>query len=217
MNLTLIYPAMIGKPAFQAISQPADFTVRGNTSRGIFLSVADQRIIFLSREMYKGPLSINIPRMHPVLDEIPLQATGKVENGVIQFDATLVEIDCSQLEPWSALSTWPPIDPPWMNVSGGQISEFLRTVLGYAENELVVGVLGEIEGRDHTVSAGSADETRVQVHRLAGGLRHRDPASIEGAARFFAGRGRGLTPSGDDLLLGIVYAIFMLREKLSPE
>ena len=221
MNPTLIYPAKIGKPAFQAIMQSADFTVMGNTSRGIFLSIADQRMIFLSREMYRGPLSINIPGMHSVLDEIPLRETGEVEKGVIRFASSPIEIECSQLEPWSALSDWSPIDPRLHlgkhDRFGRQISNFLSMVTGDVENELIISVLSEIEGGEYPTRPDTGNETGMQLHLMAEGLRSHNIASIVEAAYFFAGRGRGLTPSGDDFLLGCVYAIFMLQRGLSPE
>jgi hypothetical protein len=47
-------------------------------------------------------------------------------------------------------------------------------------------------------------------------LQRRDLAQLETGAYRLAGRGRGLTPSGDDFLLGIGYGMLMMRARF-PE
>ncbi|MHB8114428.1 MAG: oxamate carbamoyltransferase subunit AllH family protein [Bellilinea sp.] len=54
------------------------------------------------------------------------------------------------------------------------------------------------------------DETSKYIHQVYRAVQTSDLTALQSAAHYLAGRGRGLTPSGDDFLLGLVYGLFML-------
>ena len=59
-NLKIIQAINIGHFAHRILSGRMILTVWGNTSRGIFLKVQPNGLIFLSYEDFKGPFTINI-------------------------------------------------------------------------------------------------------------------------------------------------------------
>ncbi len=59
--------------------------------------------------------------------------------------------------------------------------------------------------RDHL-----AQDVGAALDELVAGLASAETARVESAVRWLAGRGEGLTPSGDDLLVGVAYALWVL-------
>ena len=60
------------------------------------------------------------------------------------------------------------------------------------------------------------DGSHPPLYPVARALRAGDPASLRTAVLALAGRGPGLTPAGDDFLLGIMAGLWLFPEPLSP-
>lgn len=213
---TVIFLATIGSFAAKTLQSASGFVIRGLTSRGIFTLVDDQTIIFLSRESYKGPLIANLPWDEPILDRINLKSRGTIADRCYHFEDLDLIIDCAVAETWSALSTWNPTSLPHENPTTERIVDFLDRVRRISENELVAAVIGEISGRDAT-HPGVENELEAEIKKFGAALRDANAVDVDQEARYFAGRGRGLTPSGDDFLLGIVYALSSLQNRLNSD
>ena len=83
----------IGLAAAQVTSRGGEAKVIGITSRGLFLSI-DQRVLFVSVERWRGPLTINVDRTFDCAlgDSVRLSPTRLI------FPA--IEIDLSAAEVW---------------------------------------------------------------------------------------------------------------------
>lgn len=216
MPFSVVRPSIIGKIAAQSIKSADYFSIRGVTSRGIFTLLDDQIVVFLSREPFKGPLNVLIPWNSPALEQIDLQSKGYIARKSFVFSSLDLQIDCQGTEIWSAAEIWNPTNLPPLNYDNKIIVEILRFLLSLADNELVLSVLSSI---DPAVPPHPDLDERVvrEIEQIDFALREGNIDAIEGSAQFFAGRGRGLTPSGDDFLLGIVYGIYCLQEKLGQK
>ena len=207
----IVSAASIGQPAVDVLAQGKEFIIRGVTSRGIFVSVDEKTIIFLSREQFKGPLTVNLPRDPVVLDQIAIKTEGSVCPKGFRFSYPDLFIDVSSAETWSALNQWSPIPLPRSTASRSKISGFLNLLQSRASapNELVAAALQAI----NPAALPQPDddyETAKYIYQIYQAVQTSDLTDIQSAVHYLAGRGRGLTPSGDDFLLGLVYGLFML-------
>jgi len=203
--------ATIGLKAVDILSQAKTFIIRGVTSRGVFVAVDDKVILFLSKERFKGPLIVNLPWDPVVLDQIAIQAEGRVCSRGLRFSSPNLFIDISRAEAWSACSQWNSSPLPGSMPTNQQISAFLRMLQSRAEspNEMVAAALRVIQ-TDNLPQRPESDETIQHLSQAYLSLQTGDMPALQSVAHFLAGRGRGLTPSGDDFLLGLVYGLFML-------
>ena len=64
----------IGALAYAVCQSPSTASVAGATSRGLFLHVPPRRIVFVSLEPYRSPLTINLAQPFDQLDAIEIGA-----------------------------------------------------------------------------------------------------------------------------------------------
>jgi hypothetical protein len=181
----------------------------------MFVELEEKVILFLSREDYRGPLIVNVEWDETILDQIELKVVGKVCNSSLQFTKPDLVIHTKQATVWSALETWSPTTLPLAFPSTYQIIEFLNRLLTRSDssNELIEAVLLILSTA--TPPPGGEDQNLLSAIALMHqALRQQDFPELEKAAHTLAGRGRGLTPSGDDFLLGICYGLFMAQTRL---
>lgn len=209
----VVSPTTIGKVAAQILRSASTFAIRGITSRGIFTLIDDRKIVFLSREAYKGPLIVNLPWVELRLDQISLTSHGRIANRCFLFSDLDLVIDCADAEIWSALSIWHPAALSQKLPTDETLIDFLDRLLKKSENELILAVHNLISGSEPP-PPNQENEVETEVRKLSAALHTGDFDMVTQGAHFFAGRGRGLTPSGDDFLLGIVYALYSLKDRM---
>ena len=206
---------MVGRKAAEVLTLERPFTIRGVTSRGIFVDIEEKIILFLSRERFRGPLIINLPQNSDILDKIQVKTVGMVCRSSLLFSSPDLAVHTAKSLTWSALDVWKPIVIPESLPTNGQIINFLQQLNSRNENgnELIDMVSQILKGS--TSPPESANDMANAISTLYHALRQKDIGQLDRAALFLAGRGRGLTPSGDDFLLGICYGMFIAQVKLS--
>ncbi len=176
--------------AAQALTQDRQFTIRGVTSRGIFVDLEEKLILFLSTERFHGPLTINLPQNARLLDRIEVKATGQVCQSALRFSKPDFVIDTLGSPAWSALDTWSPAALPGALPSNAQILNFLQqinTQIGSA-NELIDSVVGILTDLVAPLSQVDAEVSNA-ISGIYQALQRRDLAQLEAGAHFLAGRG----------------------------
>jgi hypothetical protein len=184
------------------ISQSANLL--GSTSRGLFVLAASGHVIFLSGEPFAGPWTANL---HLAAGTLPLGwhelAAGK--NAQIQARRLILPsarayFDAAGAERWQP----PEADPAAVELAGleGRIQETARRLLAGGPR----GFSALLEA--HTVPLpeplAQVSAAAIQLHAS---LRSRDlPAALQ-AGESLLGLGSGLTPSGDDLLAGLLLGL----------
>lgn len=213
MTQVIIKPSVIGKIAAQQLASSSEFSIRGITSKGIFTYLNNESIVFLSRETFKGPLVVNLSWTDPALEKINLESSGKINNSGYLFNNLDLQIDCGHVKIWSAAALWPPTSPNLKLPTEETLINFCQTLQAKSENELISNVIRLMN--PSLPSPAPLDPLIAdKIQQFTTGFREMDINSIDQVAHYFAGRGRGLTPSGDDFLLGIVYGLFLMQHKL---
>jgi len=215
MKISII-PLSIGAIAAEVFKVPAQFSVRGITSRGIFISVEDRVILFLSREKFRGPLIINLLWKTPRLDRIDLSSTGRVIEGGMAFDKLELFINCSLANVWSAQDQPLTTALPYQQSTRTQINKLLQEILLQAENELVSGVCALISPTAAPSPAIDPD-IYATIQGMHDALKLQDFERLSPGINYFAGRGRGLTPAGDDFLLGLTFVAYSLQTQFQAD
>lgn len=184
----------IGYLAHEILHTEQNSKVCGITSKGIFAVTENRSILFISNESYKGPFTINLNEKIPVLYQIPLNTDLLLSPHRISFSKSGLEII---IDP--RLSVWNPviqirsdIDLQALKDRSVQIHKRLSSLdQNYKEHSL---------NDNQSRSAFSAVDQKAVLQHLVNML----------------GRGRGLTPSGDDFICGFLLAAHAWNEILYP-
>jgi len=196
-----------GETAFLELSRQQTGQVFGVTSCGIFIRTEPGGLIFLSFETFRGPLTINLAEPFA-----PFQAlqngerawTG--ENG-LQIPAARIEVLAAPQVIWHI--------PPANLLEAAPIQQRLERCTRLAARLIEEKGNGGFSPILHDLLPLSGDMTGSQIdpslqhllslaHRLPARLQEGDlPSAVEIMAAFL-GCGCGLTPSGDDFVLGLL-------------
>jgi hypothetical protein len=94
--------------------------VIGSTSRGLFLLTPSNRVLFLSYESWRSPLTINLDNQHALLQKISTGAKAQITPAAIDIPAAGIMIDLAHSTRWQV----PPV--PHSDTSTEQQQERLR-------------------------------------------------------------------------------------------
>ena len=185
----------LGSIAHGLLADEPAASVMGTTSRGLFLGLDSGWVVFLSTERWRGPLTLNVVGdvgcdVSPLLQHLP---------GAAQV---------WQAGP-PARSALPPV----------QRANALQRLAEHASLKAKASPSGPLLRRLLGLDAPDlpVEETWwQQLLDLQQALREGKPAAIAQAALPWLGRGAGLTPSGDDLLLGLLLALNRWGAALAP-
>ncbi len=185
----------IGLAAAQVTSRGGEAKVIGITSRGLFLSI-DQRVLFVSVERWRGPLTINVDRTFDCAlgDSVRLSPTRLI------FPA--IEIDLSAAE------VWQPTAPAIARSIADQreaLRQLASSVLARKAPEgfgLLLPHLLDLPEKQALSASEAALLARLTQLRESIQQQYFDQATI--VIESLLGLGRGLTPSGDDVTIGLL-------------
>ncbi len=194
--------ASIGAWAYSTWTQSQTATVIGVTSRGLFLRAAPNRVLFLSIESQRGPLTITLPPSLRAQFTKQSPHTGDVARfsaNRLLFPTIEVSLSVSQD------AVWRPAQPATSTRSPEAIRHTLRSIAEAVTARCAEGfspLLLPLLDR----SAPPPDD-QVTLFATLTSLRalcaKQSPAAAEYAIDLL-GYGRGLTPSGDDGVIGLL-------------
>ncbi len=183
-------------------------SVIGVTSRGVFLHLASRWVIYLSNEAQRGPLTLNCTGQGDLFQPITHSEKAEISPGKIIFPTSGMVIDTNQALPWQAPAL------PDALLTPDERMEKLRLVAGLVHTRQPA----------IPIVAGFAQQTTAPVHALTpqiedlqGALAERQRTGIVSNLAGFFGLGSGLTPSGDDLVMGFLLALQRWGHVLAPE
>ena len=208
MTELILSACSIGLTVQRALLNETSAAVLGSISKGIYLLVPGQRVIFISYEPYRSPLTITLLKTPSQLHVT--EAGEQVSLGPASLDWTngKISIALAGAEIWNAPSP-PASQEIWEPNSGSferlvEIAKIISTSkedAGFAP--LLLPILGVTKPESLPADLAPAWE------KVAGLLEERpnlDPARIRDRLSSLIGYGRGLTPSGDDLITGFLLA-----------
>ena len=205
--------AFRGKTAQIFLDETSQGKVIGVTSRGVFFQTSPQRVLFLSKEEFRGPLTINFLSFEPSSIQVG-EAGAVTAEGKILFEHG-VELILQNASLWSA-------NPPG-GINGSpetlrtRLKQCARLVLvekrGAGLSALLNPLLGlgiPVETPD--IAAQSLALIQSAQEEIRAGRYGHLPALLGS----LMGRGFGLTPSGDDLILGMLLAFNRFKDLFPP-
>lgn len=214
----------IGAVARAALVESAQGKVMGVISQGLFLAFPSGPVMFLSFERFRGPLTINIHAGAAIPAGLKTGDPVFVRHQALHFPSTGSLLSLQPAAIWRAAST----EPAQLKRSGlaQRMEGLVKRTLSLAGEGERPSLLSEVED---LLFGGQAEGLKVQPEtdllrhdlvRLQTSLERfltpgaeapsqggRAAAGLAAAADAFLGRGAGLTPSGDDLVLGLVLAL----------
>jgi hypothetical protein len=206
----------IGTLALDTLSTSQVATILGVTSRGIFLQAAEERIVFLSFEGYRGPLTANLSGDRLPLGNLSPGGTVAISQGRITFADSDAIISTRDPELWKPPH---PVEPPLNSLDR---TDLIRTLASDVYQHKGAEGLGEMlpalagfspkrVTRHHQFQGIYAKIEEIRV-RLAQG----DLLPLSRTVESFLGLGSGLTPSGDDFIMGLLLALNRWESVLQP-
>jgi len=184
----------IGFYAQQVLERSKSALVSGIASRGIYLQPEDDWTLYLSQETFKGPMTMNLGEASTRLDKIKAGSRVRFSPGEIQFPEEKITIFLDDSKIWFP----PPVDN---NIKSfpGHLDSILSIVYKLTPGNPYLPLLSE-----NPSQIPGAPVIGERILNLQNALRTGDPEKIAEGSIKLLGLGPGLTPLGDDFLLGVL-------------
>lgn len=205
----------IGYRAHETLAAAQQASVLGTTSRGLFLQSAGRWLVFISYERYLSPLTLTVQPPTANLRAVEAGESVLVEGDRLRFPG--VEVDVLLPE-----AVWRPDDPP------ATLDAFPERMERLQEMVLAVAVAGREQGLSRLLPPLlsqpierplPAEQQSVldAILSLRQSVRAGDGEKATEVAGRLLGRGRGLTASGDDFLIGFLLFANRHRAAVRPD
>jgi hypothetical protein len=193
----------IGVAAWRTCSQSQTAAVMGVTSRGVFICPAPERVVFVSLEVYRSPLTITLAGGLDRLRSLEVNASAQLSDNRLIFPSIETSISLSADAVWHC--------PPPSSVLQPRIEQrqtlraIAREVLTRRGNTGLAILLSRLlELPD--ASPLSAEHVALLDRLIAvrDAVRSGDDQYLIADLMSLLGQGHGLTPSGDDVAVGLL-------------
>ncbi|CAG0936486.1 hypothetical protein TFLX_05361 [Thermoflexales bacterium] len=193
----------VGDKVWRLCVQGSQTSVLGVTSRGLFLLALPQHIVFVSFERYRSPLTINLDQAFERLGIVEVGATAQFSDSRLIFPSIEDAISLSAVAVWHCP---PPSLPAQPRAEQTQLLQMIaKDVLAQAGSNGLVALLPRLmdwpDASSLTTEHFALLDQLLAVRRAVQVGDH--PAMIAGLTSLL-GQGRGLTPSGDDVVIGLL-------------
>lgn len=208
----LITAEAIGQIASELLSGGQRGILYGRTSRGMFIKTDSRWLIFLSLENYHGPLTINLEKNKDLFIDLQQNSPIEISPGRIHFPDADLMITVEGVPIWGA----PPISSRPLNreIRFTRLLEFGKQAIEYKKPAGLAPLLPAILG--FSSDAPPIQEIpEYQVDILHWSANKHDRPQADDLISLL-GFGSGLTPSGDDVVLGYILALNRWAEALFP-
>lgn len=211
LNGILIAPAAkewLASPRGPAIHSLYRHAVNLVDERGELLSLVLQ-------DTGPGPFSLVVRPESPEFRdaggfEAHLTGASRVETGGAELSVGPLQITLTSVAHWKPRPSWQAIGEPQVRAS----LDHLRQLLGRHAPEGSFAALAEPAAVDagSTFAAAALRAAAEPARELMQAVRERDGAAAAEASGRLAGLGGGVTPAGDDYLVGVAHAVWALLE-----
>jgi hypothetical protein len=212
MSLHEIPVLELGSIARELLVLEQAASVIGLASRGIYLRLESNWVLFISYEEYPGPLTLNIGEVARQKFIVQPSTTAIVNSQGILFPDSGLKLSMGRARTWLApvpgtvVSKIDHCRARLADVADRLIANGKTSVYGMALPALFNPVKDVIED-DRSVNL---------MANIRDALRQGDPLATADALLVFCGQGVGLTPSGDDLIAGFALALNRWGFALAP-
>jgi hypothetical protein len=207
-----VYPLTIGSIVRDIISMDQGGIVHGITSRGLFIKTESHRILYLTSDPFKGPLTVNLDKDLPFRQRISPGTPVYLNQANILIPEAGLEIACSDTMVWEAAL------PDALILPGQEQERRLRSlgeqIMSLSNGTGLSWLLPYLFETPGTSSPSDALKQRqlASALDLRRSFRAGDIAAISSSLSEFLGHGPGLTPSGDDFVLGVMLSLNRMKD-----
>ncbi|HVN54158.1 MAG TPA: DUF2877 domain-containing protein [Anaerolineaceae bacterium] len=194
----------IGEYAVKDVISSQAGQVVGITSAGVFVKLENGGLLFLTENPRRGPITVNLAPPWPGDLTIRMNEPVRSNRGEIHFSETGMAIQTAHLAGWR---------PPRLSFDDRTSNADQRSRLDCLANRLLAARPGcGLNGLLSCLVAGApsfeSNDLEKNLRSVAVDLQidlvARDPGRASDHLSPFIGYGSGLTPSGDDFILGIL-------------
>ena len=203
----------IGHFASEILQTEMDAKVCGNTSKGLFAVTDNNRVLFISDQRFKGPLTINVNGELFAHQTLAHETQLLLSSNQIRFIQSGLEI---RIKPQTQVWT-----PTILNKMDFNLEAFInRSKL--IRREMVSKLSNNKSGftsyiHRNLVKREQAQESHTNIkNNLKSALSSRNKVAAFDSLSNLLGCGEGLTPSGDDFICGFLLAVHAWKEVLFP-
>lgn len=199
MNLSV---TSIGRAAWRTWSHDQPANVIGVTSRGLFIRAAD-RVVFVSFETQRGPLTITLGRSIERLRALHVGDAATFVNNRLIFPTTAITIAASPDVVWQAPS--PVTSPSPIDQQLKTVQQIASLIVAREPDRGFSPLLAPLLDLPFNGPLSTDHATLLNILRtLRQAVRENDVPSAQTSIDRLLGRGDGLTPAGDDCVLGLL-------------
>jgi hypothetical protein len=203
---TTFQTTCIGHIAILVLQRNEVFQVVGSTSRGLYLQPENDLVLFLTEDPFRGPLTVNIRNdSGGRLSILPWDMARRLGKRLVFTNSD------QSLAIQSPLVWEPPKLPDRYRRIKPQFSEVFEQVSSLFPDHPYLPLLGfSASGKLDLFEAmpDLAGQIVVLFRSLGSGI----PSEVISGMKSFLGLGPGLTPLGDDLLIGTILTINRSRK-----
>lgn len=199
--------ASIGTVASENISREQVAYVIGKTSGGIYIKTEGRWVVFISCTPFQGPLTITLKGSDAFLDRITTGEPVHIASSKMIFSDAAISISARKSQVWQ-----PPPPPSGSLLESEQLNrlasitrEVIRRKGGVGLSPLLPIFL-ELRAPTITTAPG-VRPNQADILHLREFIRNKEPAPLAKLLFNFLGAGQGLTPSGDDFIMGLLLSL----------
>lgn len=205
----------VGQVARDILSQESRASMMGVTSRGVFIRTPGPWIIFVTDEPYRGPLTINLSEGLAGLRDLEVGLQVSVTGGELMFPGGERIIGRDDATEWYCSIPSGRVSP--ISEQHRRLTYLSRQALERGRERGFRDFLPSLLDTELTSRESEVEpEVLSDVMSTRCALAQGDIEATVSSARSLLGLGPGLTPSGDDLLTGLILLLNRWEEILQP-
>ena len=213
MARTPLIASHLGNIAYQVLQRQQTAVVSGSSSRGIFLQPKRDLTLYLSFEKFRGPLTLNLTGDKTTLFDIQPGWEVSLSPGVLTIPSPGIKIDLSKADIWQAA---PAENKLPFEFSIEQLKTLIEKTLKLTiEREFQPLLKSVLPG--NPVSIPGVPGFSSLLSRVLTSLESKDLVQAGKQFQGLIGLGPGLTPIGDDFILGTLLSVNRLSDSFLQE
>ena len=208
MKREILSVDIIGQIANDYLHNEGNIKFLNLTSHGAFLECGENHILFLSFEKFHGPLTANLIGTNNCLHEIPKGDKAIFEKGKLTFIDSQTHIEISNAKLWRPplINKVDLINPDIRKSRNQNLAEKIienRNPDGFSA--LIQRLIKPAENNINNNYLGLSN--LPDINKIRDFLIKYEYRTLGQYLENFLGMGPGLTPSGDDFILGVILSI----------
>ena len=209
----IIIPGVsLGLTAKNLLHRQGNAIPAGISSRGLYLRAPDDTILFLSLEKYRGPLTVNIDIRHAAMPEIKSGSSIFLSPTKITFPGEGIQINLENAEVWNPSL---PSGRIFVKISRSRLKSTIEGTQHSTKRNKYQDLLDSVLPGNN-IHIPDLPGFNHHLTEFLASLEQRNPTMGGKELSGLLGLGPGLTPLGDDFILGVISTLNRWEQVLIP-